>query len=114
MGQIRLLPTANGYLEAELRHNAEGLIRLALGDPYKVRMVAGARFELTSTTPYFVRTVRLKVSNRSHRKVALKAEIVNNDISSIKSHTAALAVFPHSVRPSLFCASLRAKEWLLW
>lgn len=48
MGQISLLPTANGYLEAELRHNAEGLVSLALGNPFKVRMVAGARFELTT------------------------------------------------------------------
>lgn len=43
MWQIRLLPTVNGYLEAELRHNPEGFIKLALGDAFKVRMVAGAR-----------------------------------------------------------------------
>ena len=45
MGQIRLLPTPNGCLEAELRHNTEGFIKLALGDALKVRMVAGAGFE---------------------------------------------------------------------
>ena len=47
-GPIRLLPTTGGLLQAELRHNAEGLITLALGDALKVRMVAGARFELTT------------------------------------------------------------------
>ena len=77
-------------------------------------LVAGARFELTTTTPYFVRTVQLRVGNRSHRKVALKAEIVNNDVASIKGHMAALAAFPRFAHPCLSCASLRAKEWLLW
>ena len=49
LGQIRLLPSAGGdYLEAELRHSAEGLIKLAMGDPFKARVVAGARFELTT------------------------------------------------------------------
>jgi hypothetical protein len=48
MGQIRLLPTPNGYLEAELRHNTEGFVKFALGDAFKARMVAGARFELTT------------------------------------------------------------------
>ena len=48
MGPIRLLPTAGGLLQAELRHNAEGLITVALGDALKARMVAGARFELTT------------------------------------------------------------------
>lgn len=41
MGQIRLVPTTNGYLEAELRHNPEGFIKLALGDALKVRMGGG-------------------------------------------------------------------------
>lgn len=48
MGPIRLLPTTGGLLQAELRHNAEGLITLALGDALKVRMVAGAGFEPTT------------------------------------------------------------------
>ena len=48
MGPVRLIPSANGYLEAELRHNPEGLMTLALGQPFKARVVAGARFELTT------------------------------------------------------------------
>ncbi len=48
LGQIKLLPAANGYLEAELRHNAEGFIKLALGNALQVRMVAGVGFEPTT------------------------------------------------------------------
>jgi hypothetical protein len=29
-------------MEAELRHNTEGLMKLALGDAFKVQVVAGA------------------------------------------------------------------------
>ena len=38
------------YLEAEFWHNPEGLMRLALHGniEFKARMVAGARFELTT------------------------------------------------------------------
>ena len=49
LGQIRLLPSATGdYLEAELRHSTEGLMKLALGEPLKARVVAGAGFEPTT------------------------------------------------------------------
>ncbi len=49
LGKIRLLPSKCGkFLEAELRHSAEGLFKLATGDGLKVQMVAGARFELTT------------------------------------------------------------------
>lgn len=41
MGQIRLLPTQNGYLEAELRHNPEGLIKLAFGEALKPEWLRG-------------------------------------------------------------------------
>lgn len=59
MGQIRILPTANGYLEAELRHNTEGLIKLAMGDPFKARVVAGAGFG-SNFKPLIIR-VKLKL-----------------------------------------------------
>ena len=48
LGTIRLIPSATGrFLEAELRHSPEGLLRLALQDNigFKVRMVAGTGFE---------------------------------------------------------------------
>ncbi|MFO0389405.1 MAG: recombinase family protein [Alphaproteobacteria bacterium] len=48
MGQIRLIPNSNEYLEAELRYNSENLFKLALGGSFKAGMVAGARFELTT------------------------------------------------------------------
>lgn len=48
MGQIRLLPNSNEYLEAELRYNSENLLKLALGGAFKAGLVAGARFELTT------------------------------------------------------------------
>jgi len=49
LGQIRLLPSECGkFLRAELRHSTEGLIGLALDGSLKARMVAGARFELTT------------------------------------------------------------------
>ena len=48
LGYIRLLPSANGCLEAELRHNPEGLLKVALGAAFKARMVAGAGFEPTT------------------------------------------------------------------
>lgn len=42
LGTIRLVPSRTGrYLEAELRHNPEGLITLALNKDFKARMVAG-------------------------------------------------------------------------
>lgn len=49
LGPIRLIPSVGrDYLEAELRHSADGLLRLVLGDSFKVQVVAGARFELTT------------------------------------------------------------------
>jgi site-specific DNA recombinase len=48
LGLVRLIPSkAGGYLEAELRHNPEGLMLLALEKDagLKVRVVAGAGFE---------------------------------------------------------------------
>lgn len=49
LGQIRLLPSQCGkFLQAELRHSVEGLINLAFDGSLKARMVAGARFELTT------------------------------------------------------------------
>lgn len=77
-------------------------------------VVAGARFELASTTPYFVRTVRLKVSNMSHRKVALEDDFVNKDILPIKAHRGAFPVYRPLCHGPRFNATLRAKEWLLW
>ena len=49
LGSIRLVPSRSGrYLEAELRHNPEGLITLALNKDFKARMVAGVGFEPTT------------------------------------------------------------------
>jgi hypothetical protein len=36
-----VLPNANGHIEAELRHNTEGLLKLAFGRTFKVQLVAG-------------------------------------------------------------------------
>jgi hypothetical protein len=48
MGKVRLIPTAGGGMEAELRHNTEGLMKLALSGSFKAGMVAGAGFEPTT------------------------------------------------------------------
>lgn len=49
LGYVKLVPSnTGGFLNAELRHNPEGLINLALEGDSKVRLVAGARFELTT------------------------------------------------------------------
>ena len=49
LGPIKLSPTMDGKgLQAELRHSTEGLINMAFDKESKVRMVAGARFELTT------------------------------------------------------------------
>jgi site-specific DNA recombinase len=48
LGFVRLVPaSAGGFLEAELRHSPEGLMRLALNNNigFKARMVAGIGFE---------------------------------------------------------------------
>ena len=47
LGSIRLIPSSTGrHLEAELRHNPDGLVKLALNkEKFKVRLVAGAGFE---------------------------------------------------------------------
>ena len=50
LGHIRLLPSATNkrHLNAELRHSLEGLMQLGFNNDCKVRLVAGARFELTT------------------------------------------------------------------
>ena len=49
LGQIKLVPSTTGsFLNAELNHNPEGLMELALTNEFKARLVAGARFELTT------------------------------------------------------------------
>jgi site-specific DNA recombinase len=45
VGEVKLNPRPEGYLEAELQHSHEGLLALALGPDVKVRMVAGGGFE---------------------------------------------------------------------
>jgi site-specific DNA recombinase len=51
LGIIRLVPAASGgFLEAEMRHSPEGLMRLALNndEAFKVFLVAGVGFEPTT------------------------------------------------------------------
>ena len=50
LGSIRLIPNrTGGYLEAELSHNPEGLLKLAINrEEFKVQMVAGVGFEPTT------------------------------------------------------------------
>lgn len=44
IGSVKLYPDASGqYLEAEVQHNMDGLLAVALGEKFKVDLVAGAR-----------------------------------------------------------------------
>lgn len=58
LGYVKLVPSnTGGFLNAELRHNPEGLINLALEGDSKVRLVAGDRNGLNLTDPIKVRLV---------------------------------------------------------
>ena len=54
VGSVRLLPHVGGYLQAELRHSAEGLISLAKEKALNIVMVAGARFGSNINPPLLV------------------------------------------------------------
>ena len=45
VGPIKLQPRPEGYLEAELTQNVEGLLQLTHGNAMYIRLVAGAGFE---------------------------------------------------------------------
>ena len=48
VGAVTLHPQPDGYVVAQLQNSVEGLVTLALGEKCTARLVAGARFELTT------------------------------------------------------------------